>query len=596
MNGKKRCLTQWKKLCIFILLHFMKLNYSAEEIARLALFPEQNPNPVIEADYLNGIITYMNPAAHKMFPEMHQSQMKHDLFSVIRPQLAAQKDFQCEVVLQETTFEQKIYFLQGDNCIRVYSHDITHIKKIERDLARLASFPEQNPNPVIELSYAAEKINYMNPAARLRFPELSALQFRHPLFGKARELLHLQKEFQCEVQFDGHTFEQKVYFLPDNACVRIYSHDITERKANEKKFAALATFPELNPSPIIETDVSGNITYTNPAARQHFPDLVEKGFQHPALADLKERFNDFVTGRISTSLNEFTFGETHYNQRAGFIHGANVIRVFSIDVTAMKKAEETIREKNKDITDSINYARKIQQAILPSVNHLYESVPQSFILYLPRDIISGDFYWFTASENRFLFACADCTGHGVPGALMSMIGSNFLSQIVNESGIVSPAEILTELDNRVRIALKQDSEMENRDGMDIALLSLDMAALELTYASANRPVLLIRDNELSELAPSKYPVGGPFDPQKKFAAAKMQLKKGDAIYCFSDGLPDQFGGEKGKKLMKKNFYRWLTELHELPMQEQKVKLFERLQDWKGDLTQVDDVLVAGFRF
>lgn len=322
------------------------------------------------------------------------------------------------------------------------------------------------------------------------------------------------------------------------------------------------------------------------------------------LEGLKKNFEKFKSGELQNFSEEIKYGDKYYDQRTRFMADSRVVRMFNIDISQLKRAEEIIREKNKDITDSINYAKKIQQSILPNELILKNYFPDSFILYKPKDIISGDFYWFTevfsngdnsGGVSNFLFACADCTGHGVPGALMSMIGSNFITHIVNEKEITTPDAALLELDKRVRKALKQDEETESKDGMDIAFCAVNKQKRILHYAGANRPLILIRKGELIEYAPSKFAIGGQFNSDKKFTHNKIQLEKGDCIYLFTDGIADQFGGPKGKKFMKKNFYNLLLQIRSQPMSEQKNTVLKTMDEWRGELEQVDDILVIGIR-
>ena len=468
------------------------------------------------------------------------------------------------------------------------------MKYTDKDIERLALFPKQNPNPVIEVDYISGEVNYLNPAAEKRFPDMERTGFEHVLFSDIRKRISIKKDFVLEVSVGNFIFEQKVFFLPDTTQIRVYSTDITQLKQIEKNLSRLATFPEQNPSPIIEVDMNLNILYFNPAVLIHFPDFYEKKIGHPVLQGLRTNFEKFKTGELQVFSQEIKFGNRHYDQRLRFMADGNVIRMFSIDITEMKRAEEIIKEKNKDITDSINYARKIQQSILPTEEILKNNYPDSFVLYKPKDIISGDFYWYMNVGDYLLFACADCTGHGVPGALMSMIGSNFMTDIVNEKEITSPDLVLSELDKRVRKALRQDVE-DSKDGMDVAFCALHKGKKILHYAGANRPLILIRKGELTEYAPSKHPIGGQHASEKKFTDNKIQLEAGDCLYLSTDGYADQFGGPKGKKLMKKNFYTLLQQIHAKPMPEQSNLLLKIMEDWRGELEQVDDVLVMGIR-
>lgn len=250
-----------------------------------------------------------------------------------------------------------------------------------------------------------------------------------------------------------------------------------------------------------------------------------------------------------------------------------------------------------DIKDSIHYAKRIQEAILPVETEIVHWLPDSFIYFQPRDIVSGDFFWFTVVNGKSFIACVDCTGHGVPGALMSMIGNTLLNQVVREKKIDAPDLVLNELHAGVRQALKQDSGGETRDGMDIALCVIDHSTGMLSYAGANRPFWKISAGVFSEIKADKFSIAGDqMEEERRFHCHNLQLLPGDCVYLSSDGYADQFGGEKGKKFMVKRFQKLLTEIYSLPMNQQKTILENKFTEWKGALEQVDDVLVIGFRY
>jgi phosphoserine phosphatase RsbU/P len=219
------------------------------------------------------------------------------------------------------------------------------------------------------------------------------------------------------------------------------------------------------------------------------------------------------------------------------------------------------------------------------------------VLYKPKDVVSGDFYTFIQKDDFILIAAADCTGHGVPGAFMSMIGNEQLSKIISEKGITTPSDILNELHNGVRKALKQDHVTgESRDGMDIALCKINLKQNKLEYAGANRPLWIIRKKELMETKADKQPIGGlETEHRKPFTNHTIPLEPEDCIYLFTDGFADQFGGDKGKKFMVKNFERQLTEINNESMEKQHSIIQEKFEAWKGNHEQVDDVLVIGIR-
>ena len=259
-----------------------------------------------------------------------------------------------------------------------------------------------------------------------------------------------------------------------------------------------------------------------------------------------------------------------------------------------------IEEKHKEITDSINYAERIQKSFLATQELLNENLTSSsgrdyFILFQPKDIVSGDFYWAAKLNNtQFALVIADSTGHGVPGAIMSLLNITSLEKAIEHFS--SPAEILNETRKIIINRLKKDGSPEGgKDGMDCSLLSFDFKNNKLTYAAANNPVWLIRNNTLLEFNPDKMPVGKHDRDTIPFQQHEIELQKGDIIYAITDGMPDQFGGEFGKKFKYKPLKELLISIAHLPLSEQKISIHNSLKSWKGDLEQVDDVTLVGIR-
>jgi ligand-binding sensor domain-containing protein/serine phosphatase RsbU (regulator of sigma subunit) len=256
------------------------------------------------------------------------------------------------------------------------------------------------------------------------------------------------------------------------------------------------------------------------------------------------------------------------------------------------KQKVEIEEKNKDIMDSIEYAKRIQVALLPAENLLEQAFAEHFILYKPKNIVSGDFYWITATEDKVVLAVADCTGHGVPGAFMSMLGVAFLNEVVKKNSIDQADLVLDQMRVHVLETLHNAS-----DGMDMALGIFDMLNNKLQYAGAYNPVYLIRNNELTEFSPDKMPIGYhvSYSESGMFNKTDIDLVKGDVIYLFTDGLKDQFGGPECVKIKSKQFRNWLMEIHQLPLSIQKSVLDEKFESWKGNIEQTDDVCVVGIK-
>ncbi|MBS1634425.1 MAG: SpoIIE family protein phosphatase [Bacteroidetes bacterium] len=262
----------------------------------------------------------------------------------------------------------------------------------------------------------------------------------------------------------------------------------------------------------------------------------------------------------------------------------------------IEQANLVISQKNKDILDSINYARRIQSAILAPRDEVFSTFRDAFILYKPKDIVSGDFYFYSKTETRAIIAAADCTGHGVPGALMSMIGNDLLHHITRDLKVEKPSAILDLLHQGVVNILKQDGKQtDTRDGMDIALMSFDLKTLQVEYAGAYRSFYIYRKGELIEYKANKFPIGNTQQERTQFTNHNIQLEKGDMCYAFTDGYADQFGGEMGKKFMMKRFQTLLAQIYDEPVDVQEQRLDQEIESWKGNMEQVDDILVIGIR-
>ena len=260
--------------------------------------------------------------------------------------------------------------------------------------------------------------------------------------------------------------------------------------------------------------------------------------------------------------------------------------------------QEELIEKNKNIMDSIEYAKRIQSALMPSHKLFKTAFPDSFVLHIPKDIVSGDFYWFNKVGNRVFVAAVDCTGHGVPGAFMSIIGIELFRNMTNIEGIIEPAQILTTLNKNFQKIFHDKDIITFRDGMDLAFCSFDNKKMILEYAGAFNPVYLIRNNNIQEYKGDRFSVGLDFPDESKSDTFKnhiIPIQNGDSIYIFSDGYADQFGGPDGKKYKYRRFQHLLLAIHQLPMVRQHELLEKSILGWKGDLDQVDDILVIGIR-
>ena len=394
------------------------------------------------------------------------------------------------------------------------------------------------------------------------------------------------------------------------------TQDITERKRAEKEErmkSRMQSLSENSPDMIIRINTSGKLVYVNPKVAD-FVGIRAIGLIKKRVSELAvdERFKSYMLESLKQirseekqiiSEIEIEAGETTLIMEIKAIPEFNEdkdlesVLFVAHDMTEFKKIEQEIKEKNKKISDSINYAQRIQTAILPDTNVLQEYFPRSFIFYRPKDVVSGDFPWMFKKDNHFYIAAVDCTGHGVPGALLSFIGYFLMNNIVNASHSMTAAELLDGLHLDVRRTLRQDQEGSNgRDGMDLALVKIDLESNELQFAGAHNPLYYMSDGELSVYKGSRKGIGGkPLAKkiEKDFENNVLRYKKGDQFFIFSDGLPDQVGGPKGRKYQSKRIREALELGSDRTMAHFESHFTNDFYDWMGEFKQVDDVLLIG---
>ena len=276
-------------------------------------------------------------------------------------------------------------------------------------------------------------------------------------------------------------------------------------------------------------------------------------------------------------------------------------RIIETQKHEVEQQKHLVEEKNREITDSINYAQRIQSSLLASKEMLDTHLKSYFIYFQPKDIVSGDFYWGEQLSNgRFALVTADSTGHGVPGAIMSMLNISCIKEAIENKKLVEPCDILNHTRSAIIKTLANDGSRDGgKDDMDCSLISFDFNNSLLTYSAANNPIWIVRKNstpELIELAPNKMPVGKHDKDSIPFTQHDFNLQTGDVIYAITDGYPDQFGGPKGKKFMYKQMKELLIKISSKPMNEQRMLLEKHLNDWKQSAEQVDDITVIGIKF
>lgn len=379
-----------------------------------------------------------------------------------------------------------------------------------------------------------------------------------------------------------------------------------------KEVHQLSTFPKNNPNPIVEMSFSCDLLFYNDAAVIEFPELDLLGGEHPFCLYFKPHIKPILEKGINNDITldmTLELNNKKYNCKIYLIQALQKARFYLNDVTEREEHIKLIETINKDLNDSINYAKHLQQAIFPSNNEIHKDL-EAFILYSPKDIVSGDFYTRFDAPHRdgsIIVAVADCTGHGVPGAMLSFICYDALATAIKELQVPDPAAIL----NRAReliIETFKKSKVQVNDGMDISMCVINPKTKELVFAGANSPLYVVKkiDDHISEndtankthylgqVKGDSQPIGYYFD-QLPFTNKTLNLSSGDSIYLFSDGYADQFGGSRDKKFGYRRFRELLLESHFIPIEKQKSKLEDILNEWKGEKDQIDDILVLGIR-
>jgi len=306
--------------------------------------------------------------------------------------------------------------------------------------------------------------------------------------------------------------------------------------------------------------------------------------QQQLLANQQDQQKYFLYGLLALAL---IFG--------GFIF--NRFRLTNKQKKLIETQHEKLNESHKEITDSINYAKRIQDALMTSSVYMKDVLPESFIFFQPKDVVSGDFYWVYRSEKgEIFFTVADCTGHGVPGAFMSMIGNSLLNEMIIENNIQDTDLILDQVSDKVKMSLEQKGqENQSKDGMDMVLCRLNEKKNELMFTGAKNSLVLIREGEVFEYKGDKRPVGFYLGKGIKFTAQNIKIKKNDMLYIYSDGFVDQFGGEKGKKYMAGKFKKFLLSISNQSAEDQQKSMEKEFANWLGTIEQIDDVCVMGVR-
>lgn len=515
----------------------------------------------------------------------------------------------------------------------------TQIREVENAQKRLHSLLE-NASEVIAIYDDDMKLKYISPSVfhiyGYSVPEMMDGKDMDRLTAKGvkefSEMFMSLIENPSQPQTIQYTYMrkdgQKVFIesagrnlLDDTAIdgIIINSQDITERKRAEKEErmkSKMQSLSENSPDMILRLSPTGQFFYANPIVKiftgVNNSDIIKKSLNDVNFKpEIKDFFLDSIQ-KVKSSLQKINTETTFPTNFGDRIMQVNSIPEFSDDkdletilfvahdITEQKKIEQEVKDKNYAVQESINYAQRIQTSILPNTKFVQEHLNKSFIYYKPRDVVSGDFPWFMKKGDDIYIAAVDCTGHGVPGALLSFIGYFILNNVVDHYDNISAGQVLDKLHEGVRTTLKQDRiDSEARDGMDIALCKINLKNNFLEYSGAHRPLYLLRNNELEQFKGNRKAIGGiPLGkkPEKDFVNYEINLQEGDKVFFFSDGLPDQIGGEKGRKYQASRIRDRIMDNQSLQMSQFEELFSKDFEEYKGEQKQIDDVLLIGIEF
>lgn len=535
-------------------------------------------------------------------------------------------------VLRQNAEEMQATQEELERTNRELEHQVEEVNRTQKRMQLLL----ENASEVITIYEQDETIRYISPSVETILgygqKELigkSDVNHVHPEYRAVYEGLFQRMnqtpDEKVTVQFEYKTKEGTYIWIEatgtncmSNPAIHGYilnSRDITERRRAEQEQRMRSKMQALSEnSPDLITRLEHEaISYINPVIETYTgkgPEVFLNKRVHDVELD-KSVLESWlrIVEQVNQS-NETVSSEMDFPSEMGKrVMQVNAIPEFdeanklesvlvvSHDITERKMIELEIQAKNKKITESINYAKRIQTAILPNNRVLNRALPDSFILYKPRDVVSGDFPWFMQVGDAIYIAAVDCTGHGVPGALLSLIGYFLLNDIVRSRKITEPGMILDLLDEGVTKTLRQDEDATTKDGMDIALCKITTSTGEVEYAGAHRPLYIMKNGVMDEVKGNKFPIGGGiFKNQTNFTNTKIQMGKGDSIYFSSDGYPDQFGGPEARKFGPKKVREIIERVHHLPMREAAATFENEWEAWRGETKQTDDVLLIGIKF
>lgn len=492
--------------------------------------------------------------------------------------------------------------------ISIYDEDL-RLSYISPSVANIYGF---TPEEMME----GKDVDRLTAKGGTDIEEMFQALVKHPENSQVIQYSYMRKDGK---KIHVETVGRNLLHDPAIQGIILNSQDITERKRAEKEErmkSKMQALSENSPDMIMRLSLTKQFFYANPIVKIFTgidnKTIVGKNLEQVDFRDeIKQFFSQVLSDISKTSKKQSyeTIFPTNFGDRIQQVNAIpefneekelETVLVVAHDITEQKKIENEIKEKNKNITESINYAERIQKALLPDTRLVQEHLPKSFIMYHPRDVVSGDFPWFFVKENIIYIAAVDCTGHGVPGALLSFVGYFLLNNVVDHDEDMNAGQILDAFHSRVRTALKQDQEgAYSRDGMDIAFCKIDLKSQKLHYAGAHRPLYMLRNTTFEELKGTRKAIGGiPLGKKSEedFINYEIDIIQGDKIFFFSDGLPDQIGGPDGLKYQSKRIRDAITNYSQYSMIQYQNHFSKEFIRWKGDNKQIDDVLLIGIEF
>lgn len=469
----------------------------------------------------------------------------------------------------------------------------------------------QQLNMLLPLDFRAEHKKKMRQYAKN--PTIRKMSSEIPFVSERKN----KETIYCEIGLSPTERQGETYYI---AVVK----DVTDTHFYKKQIESYAKFPKEDPNIVVRVSKEGKLLYANKPIREIYSELLLKDRMH-----LIRRVKNIILNiRNSGNRSELEFKIGVYNYFAFFvpIQGENYINIYAFEVTnygesikakqdllqkltklmkariaeQLKELEEyaeTQREQKEEIIKSVNYAKLIQNSLLDHYESCMFNTLDYFYFYRPKDIVSGDFYWSYCNGGRYkYYAVGDCTGHGIPGAFLSVLSMKFLDEIFHENNDLPCNEILERLRTKVISIFHGKNKIKLNDGLDISLIRIDICTSTMQYSAANNDIIFIRGNDLSSLKATKSSVSFEHGLEKPFEMAEISLFDGDCIYMFSDGYYDQFGGAKGKKMKKRLFLDLLMEISGEATDNQKIRLIDFFDNWKGDVDQIDDVTVMGILY